>query len=216
MAALQAELRDPNKTKPTHLRRTGMIPLALTRRDHTTITLQAQIDDLKNALKDADGHGRFELKLTGGDTIKVILKQQAFDWLHHKCLSATLQEVGEDDILKLDVPVTHSGTPEAVKNGEATLSQPTSHVKLRGKVANMPEHLEVQVGHLGVGDSIAAHELELPEGVDLLSSGEATLFTCQVIRAITEADLTPSVGGEEGAEDGEEGDEEGGDEEKSE
>lgn len=216
MAALQAELRDPNKTKPTHLRRAGMIPLALTRRDHTTITLQAPVDALKSAMKHADGHGRFELKLSGGDTIKVILKQQAFDWLHQKPLSATLQEVGEDDVLKLDVPVTSTGTPEAVKNGEAMLTQPTAHVKLRGKVADMPEQIEVDVSALGIGDSISAHELELPEGVDLLSSGEATLFTCQVIRAITEADLTPSVPGEEGEEGGEEGAEEGGDEEKSE
>lgn len=214
MAALQAELRDPNKTKPTHLRRAGLIPLALTRRDHSTITLQATVDALKAAMKHADGHGRFELTLNG-DTIKVILKQQAFDWLHHKPLSATLQEVGEDDVLKLDVPVISIGTPEAVKGGEATLSQPTTHVKLRGKVADMPEHIEVDVAGLAVGDSIAAHELELPDGVDLLSSGEATLFTVQVIRAITEADLTPSVPTEEGAEGAEEGGEEG-EEEKSE
>jgi large subunit ribosomal protein L25 len=177
MAALQAELRDPNKTKPMHLRRAGMIPLALTRRDHTTITLQAPIDALKTAMKHADGHGRFELKLVGGDTIKVILKQQAFDWLHHKPLSATLQEVGEDDILKLDVPVISIGTPEPVKNAEAMLTQPTSHIKLRGKVADMPEHIEVDVSGLGIGDSVSAHELELPEGVDLISSCEATLFT---------------------------------------
>jgi large subunit ribosomal protein L25 len=215
MAALQAELRDSNKTKPAHLRRAGMIPLALTRRDHTTITLQAPIDELKAAIKHADGHGRFEIKLSGGDTIKVILKQQAYDWLHHKPLSATLQEVGEDDVLKLDVMVTSVGTPQSVKDGEAMLTQPTAHVKLRGKVADMPEQIEVDVSGLGVGDSISAHELELPEGVDLISSGEATLFVCQVIKAITEADLTPSVG-EEPGEEGEEGGEEGGDEEKAE
>ena len=208
MSALQAELRDPNKSKPTHLRRAGLIPLALTRRDHTTVNLQAPIEALKAAIKQADGHGRFQITLQSGDTIKVILKQQAFDWLHHKPLSATLQEVGEDDVLKLDVPVTSTGTPTAVKDGEATLTQPTTSVRLRGKVADMPEFIEVDVSHLAIGDSISAHELELPEGVDLLSSGEATLFVCQVIRAITEADLTPSVPTEEG--EGEEGAAEGG------
>lgn len=205
MPALEVELRDPKTTKPAHLRKAGLIPLALTRRDHSTVTLQAPVDQLKNALKHADGHGRFELKLDSG-TIKVILKQQAYDWLHHKPLSATLQEVGEDDILKLDVPVFSVGTPESVKNGEAMLTQPTSHVRLRGKVADMPEQLEVDVSHLGVGDAVAAHSLPLPEGVDLLSAPEATLFVVQVIRAITEADLTPSAAGEgEEAAGGEEG-----------
>src|SRR2546421_8116669 len=145
MPALQADIRDPKKTKPTHLRRAGLIPLALTRRDHTTIPLQATELDLRAALKHADGHGRFELKLSDGSTIKVILKQQSFDWLHHKPQSATLQEVGEDDVLKLDVPVISVGVPGPVKAGEANLTQPTSHVKLPGKVADMPEQLEVDV-----------------------------------------------------------------------
>ena len=162
MPALQVEDRDVTKTKPTHLRKQGIIPLALTRRDHTTINLQAPVDELKAALKHADGHGRFEVKLSGEKTIKVILKQQTYDWLHHKPLSATLQEVGEDDILKLDVPVFSVGTPEAVSNGEAMLTQPTSHVKLRGKVADMPEQLEIDVSHMGVGDSVPAHRSNSP------------------------------------------------------
>lgn len=196
MPPLNAEIRDPKKTKPTHLRRAGLIPLALTRRDHTTINLQASTDELKKAIKEADGHGRFELKLSEKDTIKVILKQQTFDWLHHKPLSATLQEVGEDDVLKLDVMVVSVGTPEAVSLGEAMLTSPTTHVKLKGKVANMPEHLEVDVSHLTVGDSIHASQITFPEGVELISSPEATLFTVQIVKTLTEADLTPQIEGE--------------------
>lgn len=199
MPALQVETRDVKKTKPTHLRRDGIIPLALTRRDHTTINLMAPVEELRAALRHADGHGRFELKLSGEKTIKVILKQQTYDWLHHKALSATLQEVGEDDVLKLDVPVISIGTPQAVADGEAMLTQPTSHVKLRGKVADMPEQLEIDVAGMTVGDSIAAHSVQLPAGVDLISAPDATLFTVQIIRAITEADLTPQVEGEETA-----------------
>ncbi len=200
MPALQVETRDVKKTKPTHLRRDGIIPLALTRRDHTTINLMAPVQELRDALKHADGHGRFEVKLNGEKTIKVILKQQTYDWLHHKALSATLQEVGEDDVLKLDVPVISVGTPQAVSDGEAMLTQPTSHVKLRGKVADMPEHLEIDVSHMGVGDSVSAHSVQLPAGVDLISAPDATLFTVQIIRAVTEADLTPQTAeGEEAA-----------------
>jgi large subunit ribosomal protein L25 len=215
MPALQVEDRDVKKTKPTHLRREGIIPLALTRRDHTTINLQAPVEELKAALKHADGHGRFEVKLSGEKTIKVILKQQTYDWLHHKPLSATLQEVGEDDVLKLDVPVISVGSPEAVTNGEAMLTQPTSHVRLRGKVADMPEQIEIDVSQLGIGDSIPAHSVQLPAGVDLLSAPDATLFTVQVIRAITEAELTPSVEGEEAEAAGEAAEEAVGGEEES-
>jgi large subunit ribosomal protein L25 len=196
MPPLNAEIRDPKKTKPTHLRSAGLIPLALTRRDHTTINLQASTDELKKAIKEADGHGRFELKLEGKSTIKVILKQQTYDWLHHKPLSATLQEVGEDDVLKLDVMVIAHGAPEQVTLGEAMLTSPTTHVKLKGKVADMPEHLEVDVSHLSVGESIHAAQVQLPANVELISSPEATLFTVQIVKTLTEADLTPQTEGE--------------------
>jgi large subunit ribosomal protein L25 len=113
--------------------------------------------------------------------------------------------VGEDDVLKLDVQIVPMGTPEPVALGEAMLTQPTTTVKLRGKVADMPEQLEVDVSQLKIGESIHAGELPLPPGVDLISSPESTLFTVQVIRAVTEADLTPAVEGEEGAGEEEEG-----------
>lgn len=200
--ALECEIRDPKKVKPTALRRAGLIPLALTRRDHTTVALQAPVDALRQAIKGADGHGRFEVKLGGEGTIKVVLKQQSFDWLHHKPLSATLQEVGEDDVLKLDVPVMAIGTPPSVGEGTGMLTQPTDHVKLRGKVADMPEQLEVDVSHLEIGQSVRAGEISLPPKVDLISSADATLFTVQVVKEITEADLTPDTGAPEEPEEG--------------
>ena len=78
--------------------------------------------------------------------------------------------------VQLDVVVISIGNPEAVANGEAMLTQPTSHVKLRGKVADMPEQLEVDVSQLGIGDTVSAHNLVLPAGVDLLSAPDATLY----------------------------------------
>src|SRR5215212_7203976 len=145
MAALECEIRDPKQMSPAALRRQGLLPIALVRRDFSTVNLQVPIDALKAAIKHADGHGRFELTIAGQGTFKAVLKHQSYDWLHHKPLSATLQEVGEDDVLKLDVPVVAVGSPASVAEGTGMLTQPTDHLKLRGKVADMPESVEVDV-----------------------------------------------------------------------
>lgn len=194
MAALECEIRDPKQMRPAALRRQGLLPIALVRRDFTTVNLQVPVDALKTAIKHADGHGRFELTIAGQGTFKAVLKSQSYDWLHHKPLSATLQEVGEDDVLKLDVPVVAVGSPVSVGEGTGMLTQPTDHLKLKGKVADMPEQIEVDVSHLEIGGSVHASQIELSAGVDLLTSGEATLFTVQIVRAITEEELTPDTG----------------------
>lgn len=196
MAALKALARDPKTTKNGALRRSGMLPVALTRRDHTTLSLQVPTEDLRSALKHADGHGRFELVLEGEKAMKVILKSQDYDFLHRKALSATLQEVTDQDVVRMDVAIIGLGIPEPVTLNTGSLVQPTDHVKLRAKMRDMPEHLEVDVSQMQIGDSLSAHELELPAGVELISSGDATIFTVQVAKVITAEDLTPQVEGE--------------------
>ena len=104
MAALKLEKRD-GATKPKALRRNGILPIAVTRRNHTTVEVQAPLLDLTNAIKGSDAHGRFEVVLPEAGKMRVILKQQDIDYVHQRPLHATLMEVGDDDVIKLDVPV---------------------------------------------------------------------------------------------------------------
>src|SRR5215212_597248 len=144
MAPLNTTLREPT-TKAKVLRRAGLLPLALTRRNHTTIELQAPLADLLRAVHGSDSHGRFEVEVPGQGKMRVILKQQDIDYLRKIPLHATLMEVADQDVVTMDVAVTPTGTPVAVEDGAGRLVQPTDHVKVRGKMSDMPEHLEVDV-----------------------------------------------------------------------
>lgn len=181
MAALKLEIRD-GATKPKALRRNGILPIAVTRRNHTTVEVQAPLLDLTNAIKGSDAHGRFEVLLPEAGKMRVILKQQDIDYVHQRPLHCTLMEVGDDDVIKLDVPVISFGTPEPVDAGQGMLSQPTDHVQIRGKVADMPSQFDVDISGMQIGDTVLASALQLPEHVDLLSSPDAVLFTVQVAK----------------------------------
>ena len=57
-------------------------------------------------------------------------------------------------------------------------------------MSDIPAHVEVDVSTLEVGHHINAGDLELPEGIKLLSSPDATLFGLQYLRAVS---LEPEV-----------------------
>ena len=169
------------KSKPSQLRRNGEVPMALVDRDHQTTMIQASADSLREALRHTDSHGRLELKLDGDKkSRKAIVKAFDQDPVRHELLHVTLQVVADDDQVKLDVPVIGHGSPIDAESPEVTLMQVTDHVKLRGKMSSMPERIEVDLSGLQAGHHIEAKDLDLPEGIDLISSPDATIFSMKV------------------------------------
>ncbi|MBC8063508.1 MAG: hypothetical protein H7Y17_01660 [Chlorobia bacterium] len=184
MSTFLAQRRPEKTLKPHQMRRDGIIPMALISREHGTSLLQAKRIDVQHALRHLDGHGRIDLEIDGEKgKKKVIVKHVENVPLHGGILTVTLQEVGDKDVMKLDVTVI------AINHGEddqgTVLTQPTNQVRLQGKMSDLPAHIEVDVSHLEVGHHINASDLELPDGVKLISSPDATLFSMQVLKAVS-------------------------------
>lgn len=170
------------------LRKEGFVPIALIDNNRETVLIKAQAREARAAIAGAGGIGRLTLKIEGEQRDRnVIIKYVDLDTLLHQLVSVTLAEVREDEKIKVDLEVTPIGVPAAVAEGAATLTQPTSHVKLRGKVSDLPQKFEVDVSGMELHHAFTAHDLELPEGVELLSSPDATLFSVQLIKAAHEA-----------------------------
>lgn len=167
--------------KPKQLRKQGMLPMALVERTHETVLIQAPVAQLREAMGRLDSHGRMEFQMEGSSaTRRAIVKHIEQDVLRHELIHVTLQEVADDDLVKMDVPVVASGHADL---GEGVSLTPiTDHLKVRGKMSAIPERIEVDVTNLAVGDHVAASDICLPEGVDLLSPADATLFTVSIIR----------------------------------
>ena len=197
MSVFQAERRPEKGLKPHQMRRDGIIPMALISRDHGTSLLQAKRVDVQHALRHLDGHGRIDLEIGDEKTKKkVMVKHVENNPLRGGILTVTLQEVTLKDVVKLDVSVLSINHGEDDKG--TVLTQPTTHVKLQGEMGKMPAHLEIDVSKLEVGHHINAGDAELPEGVKLISSPDATLFSMQVLKAVSlePETATESVEGE--------------------
>jgi large subunit ribosomal protein L25 len=178
--------------------------MALIGRDNSTTLIQATETDLRKAMAAADGLGRLDLEMAGEKKPrKVMVKHIEKNYIHQQILCATLVEVSADDIVKLDLPVVPINVPEDFEGGGLSLTHPTDHIKVRGKMSSMPERIEVDLSHLEVGHHINAGDVQLPEGIELISSSDATLFSLQVLRAVSlepetaEAEETAAEGTEQ-------------------
>lgn len=193
MSSLKVSERDGSNSAE-RLRKQGVLPMAIQQRNHTTLLIQSDPEDLRKAVASIDSHGRVEIELPGaGRTLKAIIKQIDKDYRSQKITHVLFQEVTEDDMVKMDIPVIAIGTPTAVTDGQALLLASTDHIKIRGQMGAMPDHIEVDVSGLEIGSHVAAGDVPLPEGFSLLSSPETTLFSVNTIKV---ASLEPETAAE--------------------
>jgi len=187
MSIFQVEKRTPGAEKTKQLRNRGFVPMALVERSHETLPIQASVVDLRRALSHLDSHGRLEFKVGDEKGSRfAIVKQLEQDPLAHHTIHLTLQEVADDDMVKVDVPVVATGHSSETEATGVNLQVVTDHIKVKGKMVDIPEKFEVDVSNLKVGEHIAASDIELAEGLELLSAADATLFAVTVMRGAVE------------------------------
>src|SRR5207253_2738666 len=86
-----------------------------------------------------------------------------------------LQEIRLDQVIHSAVAITLVGDPVGVKEG-GVLSQVVNEVHVEGLPLEIPQHLEIDVSGMHIGDSLRLAELQVPEGITLLDDLEATVL----------------------------------------
>jgi large subunit ribosomal protein L25 len=79
-----------------------------------------------------------------------------------------------DEPVEMYVPLRFVGTPVGVREG-GVLQEVHRDILVRVSPRNIPEFIEVDVSGLGIGDSLHAADLKLPEGVKLAINPEETI-----------------------------------------
>lgn len=194
MSVLQASVRDP-KANSKQLRRDGLIPFALVSKTETQL-LQAPTAVLRKALSHATGAGVVDIQIDDQKSkTHAMVKSIDHDPIKRAIIHVTFMQVSAGDSVKADLPVVGVGTPPALEDHSGTLVRPIDHVTVRGKLSALPDHLEVDLAAMVVGQTVHASDLVLPKGVELMSSGDSILFSLQAAR-----DLMADIAAEQAAE----------------
>jgi large subunit ribosomal protein L25 len=182
------------------LRRRGLIPGVLYGRE-TPVPIAVGERELRAALTTPAGtHAVLDVEIDGGRQHSAVLKEFQRDLVRGYITHIDLQEVRLDQPIHSVVVVSLVGEPIGTKEG-GVLSQVTNEVHVEGLPLEIPQHLELDVSGMHIGDSIRLSDLVVPEGITLLDDPEEVLATV----AQPSREELPEPTGEEGAEGAAEG-----------
>ena len=181
------------------LRREGQIPGVLYG-GGAPVAISIAERELRRALTGKAGlHSILDVEIDGhGKTHASILKEYQVDKIRGHITHVDLQEVPLDKPIHASVSVHLDGGEDApgVREG-GVLSQPLRELNVEALPLEVPEHLNLDVSHMGVGDTLRIADVHAPEGVTLLDDPETVVAT---ITAPTREVEPEPVEGEEGAE----------------
>lgn len=190
MAVLKASVREANgKSALARLRRGGVLPMAIIEKGKGTLMIQAAEREVRDVLRHSGSLKQFQIKLEGESRPRnVILKQIDKDYMRNRLLHIAVMQVADTDVVTVDVPIHYVGTPVAVAHHEATLLHPTDHIKVKGKLSDIPQQIELDVSGLELGQSLSVSDLAIPGGLEVLTSLDATVASVKPLRVTLEAE----------------------------
>jgi large subunit ribosomal protein L25 len=183
------------------LRKQGLVPGVLYGRGNTPHPFCVEERELRRVLSGDSGlHAILDVVVAGQKTTHPsVLKDYQQEVPNGRLAHIDLHEVRLDQPIQAQVAVVLVGEAAGVKEG-GVLSQVTREINVEALPMEIPDHLELDVSGMGIGDSLRLADLPAREGVTYLDDPEETvLASVQVPAAIVEPEPT-----EEELEEGEE------------
>ena len=172
--------------------------MALIVKGKGTRLIQAPQKEVRAALRKSGGVAVFGVSVDSeAKEVKVVVKDVQRDSISRGIVHLTLQEVQDNDIIRIAVPVHFVGTPESVVKKRSSLMTPMVTLEIYAKPADIPDSLTVNVSELGDNDKIVVSQVALPAGVETHLPPDALVATTTPLRAVSlEVPGTEAAAGE--------------------
>lgn len=133
--------------------------------------LVASIDSLKPVTL---GHRIVMLEVNGGSE-QALVKSVQYDGLGMDLLHVDFVRIDATERMKVKVPIHLKGTPPGVVAG-GIIEQPLRELEVECVASDLPEYIDVKIGHLELNASIHVSELvDLPPGLTVLNHPESVV-----------------------------------------
>lgn len=180
---LKVERREGRGTRVARaLRKTGRIPGVIY--GHGEDPESVSLDSHNFGIALAHHQRTLALDL-GGETRQYLIKEVQYDHLGIKPIHVDLMRIDLDERVRVTVDVELRGVPEGVHEG-GVLDQFINEIEIECLAMAIPEALRPLVTDLGVNESLLVKDLELPEGIDVLTDLEARVASVRVLAAEAE------------------------------
>jgi len=165
--------KGPNR----RLRASGKVPAILYGSAKEAVALAVDPEQVVNIIRSHGGVNTiFKLYVKGVRGFEsVMIKDYQLEPVDHDLLHADLIRVAMDKEMTLSVTIELTGTAEGVKTGGGMLDFVTRAVDVSCLPKDIPETIVADVTALEIGDYIRVSDLEVPEGVTVVSESNVVL-----------------------------------------
>ena len=179
---LKAELREHTGTNAVQkVRKEGRIPAIVYGHKKNPVAISLDAHNFVEVLH----HGQRLLDVQiDKKKEKIIVKDLQYDYLSKNIIHADLMRVDITEAIKVNVPIELKSANIAKGTHEGgIIEEHANQLEIECRPTDIPETIVVLVKEVGVGDSLHASDITLPEGVKLISPPETLLVTCHLVAA---------------------------------
>jgi large subunit ribosomal protein L25 len=174
-------IRKPSGKGGAHtVRRSGAIPAIFYGPETDPIPIQVSRNVLEKILKkQMNENALYQLTIRGNgpeSSKTVMVKELQKNPIDREILHIDFYEVSLFKEIDVTVGLKIIGKAVGVERG-GILQETSRDLEIRCLPTNIPSHIEVDVSALDIGDSIHVEDIQLPDGIRVLSEANLTLVT---------------------------------------
>jgi large subunit ribosomal protein L25 len=145
------------------------------------VSLSVPFEQVQAAVR----HGSRVVELRGDVQETVLISEVQWDSLGMDILHLDLTRVSATESIQVTLPLELRGEAPGTREG-GMLEHLTHEIEIECSAAALPDRMEVSINSLHVGDAIKMGDLELPDGVTLLSDPDGVVVHCIAITPVEE------------------------------
>jgi len=171
---------ETGKGPARRFRQKGLIPAVFYGSDMETVALAVDKTDFRKTVQGKGGENvLINLTLLGkkelGPQVAMVCDMQ-MEPIRQEVLHVDFKKIDLKVKVEVAIPIELVGKAEGVKSG-GILQQIERELEVRCMPLEIPDRIEVDVSILEIGDSIHIKDIAVPEGTEVLSSGEKAMVT---------------------------------------
>ncbi len=133
----------------------------------------------------------------GGKTSRTLIREIQRHPFKREYLHVDFQELVAGETVFVRIPIVLVGIPEGVRLEGGVMDQTLRDLEIEVDPVNMPNHINVNVENMKIGESVHVSDLTLPAGVTALTEGDTTIVVVSAPRAVIEEAAAPAAEGAE-------------------
>lgn len=193
-AQLAATLRaDTGKGAARAHRRSGRVPGVIYGHARAPQSLSINTHELDQLLEHISAENTVVEVILDGRSSRTLIREIQRHPFRRQVLHVDFQELVAGEKVTVRIPILIIGSPVGVRVDGGVLDQTLRDLEIEVDPALMPNHIDVDVTEVVIGQSIHVRDLVLPPGVESLTDMDTTVCVCAAPRAVVETVVAPEA-----------------------